>query len=117
MSNGSKSFLLSISIIIVATFSCASQNIYTIAGNGVGGFSGDGGPATAAEVYYPEGIATDISGNVYIADYINSDLEGRRFRNYNYYCRYSQWRLFWRRRAGYKRRTIFSNGSYYRRLR
>ena len=42
--------------------------ISTIAGNGTAGFSGDGGPATAAELYSPIGVATDTAGNVFIAD-------------------------------------------------
>jgi sugar lactone lactonase YvrE len=42
--------------------------IHTIAGIGVQGYSGDGGPATAAEVNVPYGIATDGSNNVYFTD-------------------------------------------------
>jgi DNA-binding beta-propeller fold protein YncE len=42
--------------------------IYTIAGNGVNGFSGDGGPALAAEISFPAGIAVDRSGRVYFSD-------------------------------------------------
>ncbi|MBZ5577338.1 MAG: hypothetical protein LAP40_12325 [Acidobacteriia bacterium] len=42
--------------------------IYTIAGNGVRGYFGDGGPALAAEISTPAGIAVDSSGRVYIAD-------------------------------------------------
>ena len=45
--------------------------ISTIAGNAAvigGGYSGDGGPAVAALIQSPEGIAVDTLGNVYIAD-------------------------------------------------
>lgn len=42
--------------------------ITSIAGNGTSGFSGDGGPGTAAELCNPEGVAVDVCGNVYIAD-------------------------------------------------
>lgn len=45
--------------------------IDTIAGNGVNGFSGDGGPALAAEISFPTGIAVDRSGRVYFADESN----------------------------------------------
>lgn len=45
--------------------------IHTIAGTGVGGFSGDGGPATAAEIYIPEGVVTDACGSLYIAEDAN----------------------------------------------
>lgn len=41
--------------------------INTIAGIGTQqGYSGDGGPATAAKLYHPEGMAIDASGNIYI---------------------------------------------------
>lgn len=42
--------------------------ITTVAGNGIGGYSGDGGPATAASFFYPGSIAVDNIGNLYIAD-------------------------------------------------
>jgi uncharacterized protein (TIGR03437 family) len=42
--------------------------ITTVAGNGVDGYAGDGGPATAASLAFPIGIAVDTAGNLYIAD-------------------------------------------------
>src|SRR4030095_14564851 len=42
--------------------------ISTVAGTGVSGFSGDGGPATSARINYPRDVAVDGSGNLYIAD-------------------------------------------------
>jgi sugar lactone lactonase YvrE len=46
--------------------------ITTIAGNGNGGFSGDGGQATAAQLREPRGVAVDSAGNLYIADFLNN---------------------------------------------
>jgi sugar lactone lactonase YvrE len=42
--------------------------ITTIAGTGVQGYSGDGGPATAAETGLVQGLAVDNAGNVYLSD-------------------------------------------------
>ncbi len=42
--------------------------ITTIAGNGTGGYSGDGDQATAAELNAPGGLALDSSGDLFIAD-------------------------------------------------
>ncbi len=44
-------------------------DIYTIAGDGTGGFSGDGGPATSAELNAPVAVAVDGAGNLVIVDY------------------------------------------------
>ncbi|HXD92711.1 MAG TPA: T9SS type A sorting domain-containing protein [Bacteroidia bacterium] len=46
--------------------------ISTFAGNGVSGYSGDGGQATAAAIGWSEGIAIDTAGNVYFADEVNA---------------------------------------------
>jgi sugar lactone lactonase YvrE len=52
----------------------ATGIITTVAGNGTAGYSGDGGAATSAELYYPSGIAVDGSGNIYIADSTNNRI-------------------------------------------
>jgi sugar lactone lactonase YvrE len=45
--------------------------ISTVAGTGVQGYSGDGGPATAAQLNEPWGLAVDASGNLFVADLVN----------------------------------------------
>jgi uncharacterized protein (TIGR03437 family) len=48
--------------------------ISTIAGNGEGGYAGDGGPAIYAEFNNPSCVAVDAAGNVYVADSFNSAI-------------------------------------------
>ena len=50
----------------------AGGTISTLAGNGVFGYSGDGGQATGAMLNGPQGVAVDTLGNVYIADAANN---------------------------------------------
>ena len=52
----------------------ATGTISTIAGTGEWGDSGDGGPATQAQLGYPEGVAVDGAGNLYIADFRNNRI-------------------------------------------
>ena len=66
---------------VVGTSSAFSQvvlpstgNILTVAGNGVQGYSGDGGQAMSAKINYPAGVAVDSSGNIYIADDLNQRI-------------------------------------------
>jgi sugar lactone lactonase YvrE len=48
--------------------------ISTVAGTGTLGYSGDGGAATSAELHYPDGVAVDSAGNLYIADSYNQRI-------------------------------------------
>ena len=48
--------------------------ITTVAGRGVGGISGDGGPATSASLNSPSDVAVDSAGNIYIADTGNNRI-------------------------------------------
>jgi hypothetical protein len=45
--------------------------IYTIAGTGTGGWTGDGGPATAADLGSPTGLAFDANNNLYVTSQPN----------------------------------------------
>lgn len=46
--------------------------ISSVAGNGFAAYSGDGGQATAAELYYPTDMVFDTNENMYITDYANN---------------------------------------------
>jgi NHL repeat len=67
---------------VPGTLSCTPPSgetagyIYTVAGNNMLGFgySGDGGPATSAKLYYPSSASTDAAGNLYIADTSNQRI-------------------------------------------
>lgn len=67
--------LVSLAIFSFSFFTFLSaQNIYTIAGNGYnagtgnGGYTGDGGPSTAAELATPYGVVVNAGGDIYISD-------------------------------------------------
>jgi len=55
----------------VRKVAAGSGTITTVAGTGIRGYGGDGGPATAAQLAIPEGVAVDAAGNLYIADAAN----------------------------------------------
>jgi trimeric autotransporter adhesin len=62
----------SVAAVVAATGALGGSSagtITTVAGTGVQGFSGDGGPAIAAKLYSPTGLAVDAQGDIYIADH------------------------------------------------
>ncbi len=66
---------------VIRKITAASGAISTVAGDGyidpntgLGGYSGDGGPATQAELNYPQGVSVDVNGNLFIADTDNQRI-------------------------------------------
>ena len=79
------SIFLTIAFICANLFTanlCYSQTISTIAGNGSGSFSGDGGLATSATVNRPLEIHVDATGNIFIVD---SDNHKTKRETYQFY--------------------------------
>lgn len=58
----------------IRKITAATGVISTIAGTGTTGFSGDGGPGTAAQINTPQNVAVDKNGNVYISDFSNNRI-------------------------------------------
>ena len=58
----------SVLLIVLKAEAASSGTVITIAGNGLVGYSGDGGPATNAKLSTVEGLAFGRDGTLYIAD-------------------------------------------------
>src|SRR5262249_49889841 len=66
-------------VVAAADGTCYGQqmtagDIYTVAGTGAAGYSGDGGPAGSAQLSVPAGVAVDAAGNLVLADTGNSRI-------------------------------------------
>ncbi|MES2701320.1 MAG: T9SS type A sorting domain-containing protein [Bacteroidota bacterium] len=64
-----RQLILAITVVTAYSIHCSGQIITTVAGIGTTGFSGDGGPATAAQLMWAPGIAVDNASNIYIVDF------------------------------------------------
>ncbi len=59
-------YIASLSLNVVYRLDPVAGTITLVAGNGTGGFSGDNGPATTAQLSQPAGVAVDSAGSIYI---------------------------------------------------
>jgi trimeric autotransporter adhesin len=65
-------FIADTSNSVIREIVASSGDITTVAGNGVAGYSGDTGPATSAELNFPQGVFVDSQGDIFIADSANN---------------------------------------------
>jgi len=59
---------------VVRMIDFATGVIRTVVGTGTKGYSGDGGPALAAQLNRPFGIAFDENGDLYVSDTFNGRI-------------------------------------------
>jgi hypothetical protein len=53
---------------VIREVNAATGDVSIVAGDGTRGYSGDGGPATSAELFMPSNVTVDASGDLFIAD-------------------------------------------------
>ena len=63
---------------VIRRVAAGTQTISKVAGTGVADFSGDNGPAAAATLGFPYGVAVDASGNLFISDTYNNRIRAVR---------------------------------------
>ena len=61
-------FILMLAVWTDYSFGMQANIITTVAGNGQGGFGGDGGPASEAMLSSPGSVAVDSKGNIYLGE-------------------------------------------------
>ena len=59
---------------IVRRVDVKTLSISTVAGSGIKGYDGDGGPASRARLNNPSGLAIDPDGNLYISEYVSNRI-------------------------------------------
>lgn len=59
---------------VIKKVDAVTKAVTVIAGTGLAGFSGDGGPALAARLFVPYGVAVDASMNVFFSDAANNRI-------------------------------------------
>ncbi len=74
VSPSSEVYFASVSRSLVLKFNPQHNSVVVVAGIGIEGYSGDGGPATQAELSAPQQLAFDQAGNLYIADRNNGRI-------------------------------------------
>jgi sugar lactone lactonase YvrE len=71
--NGNMLYIADLENHVIRSVDLTSGVIETVAGDGTSGYSGDGGAAAAAQLYYPQGVAVSPDGSLlYIADTFNN---------------------------------------------
>ncbi len=65
---------LNTALIFGISLVCQGQTISTVVGSSTEGFTGDGGPASAAQINSPQGLSFDSAGNLYFADSANQRI-------------------------------------------